>query len=64
MKIYYQKDLNKLIDHIAAHYSNSGDRPFDIGVNETVKQICKVLMQFEKEKGIEETVLHQKFFGQ
>ena len=53
MKIYTSIELNGLINNIACYYSKTGDNSFDSGVNKTVKEICNILLKFEKENGMD-----------
>ena len=63
MKIYTQIEIQTLIDGIACYYSKTGDNSFDNGVNETIKDVCKTLIKFEKEKGMDSIEYHTKIFA-
>lgn len=63
MKVYTQNEVKALIDSIACYYSKTGDNSFDSGVNETVKEISKTVLKFEKEKGMDALKYNTNLFS-
>ena len=62
MKIFTEKEIFKLHNKIACYYSKTDNNDFDKGVNETVKNICQILLNFEKDMGIDEFEYNKKLF--
>lgn len=52
MKIYTEKEVDLLLNKLAAYYSMSQDKSFDKGFNETVKIFCKEISGFKEIEGI------------
>lgn len=62
MKIFTEKEIIKLHNKIACYYAKTDDAQFDKGVNETIKNVCQIILNFEVENGIDEFEYNKKLF--